>query len=99
MLIVLDSRAKPCYISYHVKRLGKGPCPGKTPERGRACCKRFLPEPEQTPPWSRPLKGETWLGRDGTSRYRGHERRFFLSASRVEPWNTMSYLTPDFQGW
>ena len=45
-------------------------------QRGAAIgCKRLSPEPEQSPPWSRPPSPEREVDRDGTSRYRGHERR------------------------
>ncbi len=33
--------------------------------------------------------------RDGAARYSGRERRSLGSASRVEPWNTTSYPTPE----
>lgn len=39
-------------------------------------------------------RGNPLLDRDGTSRYRGHERRREIGASRVEPWNTFFVSHP-----
>ena len=61
-------------------------------QRGAAVgCKRLLPLPEYS---HRLGAAHRYVGWDGTSRYRGHERRSFGSASRVEPWNTIFVSHP-----
>ena len=64
-----------------------------TPERGRRWLKAAL---AGTVTGYRLGAAHRYVGWDGTSRYRGHERHPVRDASRVEPWNTFSYLTPDF---
>ena len=54
-----------------------------------------LPGDETTP--EPPAERFLPVDRDGDARYSVHERRA-CPVSRVEPWNTMPYLTPEPSG-
>ena len=61
-----------------------------TAERGRRWLQAALVETGISYPLG---AAHRYVGWDGTSRYRGHERRM-QSVSRVEPWNTFFVSHP-----